>query len=55
MRTRRRRANDFMKVGSLSECPNCKETKPQHRVCPFCGYYKGKEVVALEEASANAG
>ena len=27
-------------------CPQCHEPKLPHRVCPDCGYYKGKEVVS---------
>ena len=29
-----------------AECPNCGELKRPHNVCPKCGYYDGKEVVA---------
>jgi large subunit ribosomal protein L32 len=29
-------------------CPQCRETKLPHRVCPHCGYYKGREIVAVE-------
>ena len=35
---------------SASECPNCHEAKMPHRVCPQCGYYKGREVVEVEKA-----
>ncbi len=31
-----------------SVCPQCRETKLPHRVCPHCGYYKGREIVAVE-------
>ena len=40
-----------LKGHSLSECPNCHEKKMPHRACPKCGYYKGREVVDVEEAS----
>ncbi|MDH7576816.1 MAG: 50S ribosomal protein L32 [Bacillota bacterium] len=26
-------------------CPHCHEPKMVHRVCPGCGYYRGKEVL----------
>ena len=32
------------------ECPHCHEKIMQHRVCPNCGYYDGKQDVAKKEA-----
>ena len=29
-------------------CPNCGEPHMPHRVCPECGYYKNRTVVAVE-------
>lgn len=26
-------------------CTNCKQPKVNHRICPSCGYYRGKKVV----------
>ena len=49
-RTSTRRAHDALKGHSLSECPNCHEKKMPHRACPKCGYYKGREVLDVEEA-----
>jgi len=46
----RRRTHDSLPRRSLSECPNCHEAKMPHRVCPHCGHYKGREVVAINEA-----
>ena len=40
------RAHDFLEKKSLSTCPQCHEAKMPHRVCPKCGYYKGREVIA---------
>jgi len=50
-KTRRdmRRAHDFLPEKSASECTNCRELKEPHRVCPKCGYYKGREVTAGSE------
>ena len=50
-RTSTRRAHDALHRQSLSECPNCHEQKLPHRACPKCGYYKGREVIEVEEAS----
>lgn len=49
-RTSQRRAHDFLKTLSLTECPNCHNTKMPHRACPHCGYYKGRAVVEVAEA-----
>ena len=51
-KTRRdmRRTHYKVKANGLVECSNCKEMIRPHRVCPECGYYKGKEVVKKEEA-----
>jgi len=48
-RTKKRRAHDALPEVSLSNCPNCHEKKLPHRVCPHCGQYKGREVVAPPE------
>jgi large subunit ribosomal protein L32 len=49
-RTRSRRANhDKVTLLKLVECPNCGEYTRPHRVCPSCGYYKDREVIAQEE------
>jgi len=40
-----RRAHDGLPTPGLSVCPQCKEPKQPHRVCPSCGTYKGKEVL----------
>jgi large subunit ribosomal protein L32 len=48
-RTHKRRAHDALPAVSLSVCPNCHEKKLPHRVCPHCGQYKGREIVAPPE------
>lgn len=32
-----------------SKCPQCGQTKMPHRVCLHCGFYKGQEVIRMEE------
>ncbi|MBS6063109.1 50S ribosomal protein L32 [Criibacterium bergeronii] len=44
----RRAANMKMTAPNLVECPQCHALKMQHRVCPECGYYNGKEVISAE-------
>jgi large subunit ribosomal protein L32 len=47
-RRNKRRTHDALHSNTLSECPNCHEPKPPHRVCPSCGYYKGNLVMEVE-------
>ena len=47
-RTRLRRAHDFLKVKSLSKCSHCGAPTVPHRVCPLCGFYRGKQVITLK-------
>lgn len=44
-----RRSHDSLKPPGLSTCPNCQEVKPPHQVCPHCGTYGDREVIAVEE------
>ncbi|MDD5439732.1 MAG: 50S ribosomal protein L32 [Candidatus Omnitrophica bacterium] len=32
----------------LGKCPQCGKAKMSHRICPHCGYYKGKQVVVIK-------
>lgn len=34
---------------TLLECPQCHELRAPHRVCANCGFYNGKEVIAVSE------
>ena len=45
----RRRAHDALTPVALMQCSNCGEMRPLHQVCPNCGHYQGREVVAKEE------
>ena len=44
----RRRAHDALEVKHLVKCSNCGEMRLPHTVCPNCGFYKGREVVKIE-------
>ena len=44
-----RRANWKLTASGFVSCPQCHEPKMPHRVCPECGYYDGREVVAADE------
>ena len=41
----KRRTHDFAPVPTLSVCPNCGATVMYHRVCPECGYYRGRQII----------
>lgn len=47
-RDKRRSANSKLYAASLAMCSQCKKPVLPHRVCPHCGYYKGKPVVIIE-------
>jgi len=47
-----RRANhDKVAVPNIVPCPNCSAPMVPHRVCPSCGFYKGKAVLKTEDKS----
>ncbi len=49
-KTRGRKAiNMKMTAPGLSECSTCGNKVVPHRVCPKCGFYKGKQYLELEE------
>jgi large subunit ribosomal protein L32 len=40
-----RRSHHALTPKNLTTCPQCASKKPQHEVCPDCGYYGGKQVI----------
>ena len=47
---RMRRASMAYKAPQLSPCPQCGARGRPHRVCPSCGYYKGRQVLSVSAA-----
>ena len=45
-RTNKRRSQHKIKPPRLQSCPQCHSPVLPHRVCPTCGHYRGREVVA---------
>ena len=45
----KRRSHLHLKPLQIQYCKECNEPVLPHRVCTNCGYYQGKEVVAMEE------
>ncbi len=46
---RKRRTHFKLEAIGASLCSHCGQSKPQHTVCPHCGYYNGREVVEKSE------
>ena len=42
-----RRSHTKLAINNLSKCSNCSNVKLPHRICTHCGYYKGKEVIVV--------
>jgi large subunit ribosomal protein L32 len=53
-RDMRRAHHDKMAAPTLVACASCSEPMVPHRVCPSCGAYKKREVIAkpIEETEA---
>jgi large subunit ribosomal protein L32 len=45
----KRRSHDAIGTPPRSTCPQCREPKAPHRVCPNCGTYRGREVIRSNE------
>ena len=50
MRLRTRKAANRAKAPQLAACPQCGARVRSHRVCPSCGFYKGRQVVTVKTA-----
>ena len=37
-----------------AKCPNCGANRLNHRVCPSCGYYNGKQVLTIKAAKKDS-
>lgn len=49
---RMRRSHDKAGFGGIVLCTHCRRPHLTHRVCPHCGYYAGREVIAPQADSA---
>ncbi|MBI4962583.1 MAG: 50S ribosomal protein L32 [Desulfomonile tiedjei] len=50
-RTRRDKRRTHKKLISvnLTACPQCSELMMPHRICPSCGFYKGRTAIEKEQ------
>lgn len=47
-RGRLRRTHYKLKKTNLSTCSQCGKARRPHRVCPYCGYYNGRQVIEIK-------
>ena len=46
----KRRSNVWkIDAPTLVRCPNCKKLTVPHKVCGYCGQYKGRQVIEMDE------
>jgi large subunit ribosomal protein L32 len=45
----RGRVRFAVKSKDLVPCSQCKKMVKPHETCPYCGFYKGKEVVVVKK------
>ena len=48
-RTAQRRAQHKITAPTVNGCPQCRQPRRPHRVCPHCGFYGGREVVHVHD------
>lgn len=48
-RSGKRRSHIKLEVKNLSKCPKCKSPVLPHRICVNCGYYRGEDLLRIEE------
>lgn len=48
-RIRKRRTHDSLTLPQTTTCAHCHKIILPHRVCQYCGYYKGKSVIPIVE------
>jgi large subunit ribosomal protein L32 len=48
-RGRLRRTGWKIPVPNVVECSNCHQSRLPHHICPHCGFYDGRQVLATKE------
>ncbi|MBL4812308.1 MAG: 50S ribosomal protein L32 [Rhodobacteraceae bacterium] len=46
-RRNQRRSHDSLSGANPNDCPSCGEQKRPHHICPSCGTYADREVIAI--------
>jgi large subunit ribosomal protein L32 len=48
-KSRSRRASAWsLNLPAQSRCPQCRQAKLPHVVCPSCGWYKGRQAIEVD-------
>jgi large subunit ribosomal protein L32 len=47
-RTKERRGHHKIDMPHVQNCSNCGAPVLRHRVCPECGFYRGKQAVEMK-------
>jgi large subunit ribosomal protein L32 len=50
----KRRAHHRIRLPHLVPCPQCRELRVSHHVCPHCGTYRGRQVLTIDERPPGA-
>jgi large subunit ribosomal protein L32 len=45
----KRRSHWKLPTMGFTRCAQCARTIQPHRICGFCGYYRGRQIVAIAE------
>jgi large subunit ribosomal protein L32 len=45
-----RRGHHKLAIPQLTTCKQCGELRRSHHVCPNCGTYRGRQVIAAKQA-----
>lgn len=49
MKKRLRRSGQRWHTAKLNVCAECGSAAPSHIACPRCGFYKGRQVLTVNE------
>ncbi len=50
----KRRAHWKPSLSGVTRCPQCAQPVVPHRVCPHCGFYRGRQVVTIAAKKTKA-
>ncbi|MEM7387334.1 MAG: 50S ribosomal protein L32 [Verrucomicrobiota bacterium] len=49
MKSKMRRGANRWNAPGFKTCPECNSTVPSHIACPSCGYYRGRQVLNVDD------